>query len=190
MFSCFISFDESVYVTSDLDQKSYLIRAGKTQGKAKEYLQDSANALSVINTRIEKLISHLDDQYSGDRERSYFIKKLKQNYKSSILSEAAIDKRYTTFTVDKQDIHICLRTRDQKEQLYDINLLMYVVLHELAHLCNYDAGGNAIIGHGIEFISIFRFLVLESIKIGVYSYTDYSSTPKEYCGILVNTTIV
>jgi predicted SprT family Zn-dependent metalloprotease len=70
-----------------------------------------------------------------------------------------------------------------------MNLLIFVVLHELAHLCNYDKYGNPIIGHGFEFKHIFKFLVEEAIKIGIYTYTDYSKTNKEYCGIKITTNI-
>jgi predicted SprT family Zn-dependent metalloprotease len=87
-------------------------------------------------------------------------------------------------------MHICLRTRDKEENIYDINTLMYVVLHELSHLCNYDKYGNPIQGHGIEFKNIFRFLVEESIKLDIYTHVDYTINPKEYCGIMISTSIL
>jgi hypothetical protein len=120
----------------------------------------------------------------------YFVKKLQSGYNSNILSEAAIDSRYTTYTIDKHDVHVCLRTRDKDEKLYDINLLMYVILHELAHLCNYDEAGNPIEGHGKEFKDIFYLLVVEAIKLDVYTYIDYTEQPQEYCGIIVSSTIL
>ena len=107
-----------------------------------------------------------------------------------MISEGALDLRYTTYTIDKQDIHICLRTRDKFENIYDIDLLMYVVIHELAHLCNYDKNGSPIIGHGFEFKYIFKFLIEESIKIGIYKYTDYARNPKEYCGMQLSSSIL
>lgn len=180
-------YNETSYVKSKVDNNNYIIRRGN---KNEVYLKDSADRLAEINLRIIKLIDHLDKKYQTDISKNYFIKYLKQNYKSDILSEAAFDNRYTTYTIDKQDMHVCLRTRDKNEDLYDINLLMYVILHELAHLCNYDRLGNPIIGHGIEFKNIFRFLIIESININIYKYTDYSETPHEYCGIMISTTIL
>lgn len=180
-------YNETSYVKSKVDNNNYIIRRGN---KNEVYLKDSADRLAEINLRIIKLIDHLDKKYQTDISKNYFIKYLKQNYKSDILSEAAFDNRYTTYTIDKQDMHVCLRTRDKNEDLYDINLLMYVILHELAHLCNYDRLGNPIIGHGIEFKNIFRLLIIESININIYKYTDYSETPHEYCGIMISTTIL
>ena len=67
---------------------------------------------------------------------------------------------------------------------------MYVILHELAHLCNYDNMQNPIHGHGLEFKNIFKLLVIEAIRLNLYEYIDYSDTPHEYCGIMISTTIL
>lgn len=181
-------YNESLYIESDIDNMSYLIRRGHI--KSNGYLKESANALGEINSRIVKLIDHLENKYGTDINKSYYIDKLKSNYNYNILSEAAIDNRYTTYTIDKKDMHICLRTRDQNEKLYNTNLLMYVVLHELAHLCNYNRLGQAIEGHGNEFKEIFKILVSEAINIGIYTYDNYAESPQEYCGIFITTNIL
>lgn len=181
------SYTEIEYMESDIDHKVYMIRRGHT--KSKEFLKMSANTLATINTRVEKLIDYLVNHYQSDRSKGYFVKKLRENYNAYMISEAAVDPRYTTYTVDKQDMHICLRTRDQYENIYSIDVLMFVVLHELSHLCNYDQFGIPVIGHGDSFKYIFKFLVEESIKIGIYKYTDYSRNPQPYCGITITTNI-
>jgi hypothetical protein len=180
------NYFERAHVKSEVDGNVYIIRSGL---KDKDDLQKSANALGTINIKVLKLIDYLKTMYSTDPNRSYFIKKLEKNYSPKILSEAAIDKRYTTYTVDKSDMYICLRTRDNKRNLYDTNTLMYVVLHELAHLCNYDIQGNPIHGHGIEFKMIFKTLVKSAIDSGVYTYQNYSLNPVEYCGLYISSQI-
>lgn len=180
-------YEESVYVKSTFDNNEYIIRGGKN--KSQDELIESANTLAVINFKISKLIKYLDEKYKSDTNY-YWIKHLKQKYKPTILSEAANDKRYTTFTIDKKDMHICLRTRDIERNLYDINLLIYVILHELAHVCNYTINNTPIEGHGKEFKEKFALLVNESINIGIYKYEDYKTSPKEYCGMILNTQIV
>jgi len=187
-FTTINTYSEVVYVESDLDKKNYVIRRGKN--KTPEYLKESANVLSEINVRVTQLVQHLQKKYNNDTSKNYWIRHLGKNYQANILSEAAIDSRYTTFTVDKQDMHICLRSRDQSEKVYNINLLMYVVLHELAHLCNYDRYSYPIQGHGAEFVNIFKILVSEAVNIGIYKYTDYSREPQEYCGIMINTSVL
>lgn len=182
------NYQEIEYIKSDLDNKVYMIRRGYS--KSKEFLLKSANTLANINARVEKLINYLQNTYSNDPNKNYFINKLRENYNTYMISEAAVNPQFTTYTVDKQDMHICLRTRDQYENVYDIDLLMYVVLHELAHLCNYNKYGTPIIGHGFEFKLIFKFLVEEAIKIGIYTYTDYKRNPREYCGIKIESSIL
>ena len=182
----FITFrhSDTNYVKATLDNNNYIIQKGN------QYMMlESANALAEINTRIQKLKEHLNNKYSNDKTKIYFIKYL-NNFNYSSLSEAVIDKRYTTYTIDKKNMHVCLRTRDNKQKLYDINLLMYVILHEIAHYCNYNRDDKPIVGHGIEFKNIFKFLVTESIDINIYKYDDYSQSPQEYCGIIVNTNIM
>jgi hypothetical protein len=186
IYFIFLKYGDIVSFKSDLDNNYYIIRRGNKDDK---YFKESVNILSEINKRIEKLINHLDMNFKNS-DKYYFIKKLKDNYSYSVLSEAAIDSRYTTYTINKQEMHICLRTRDANEHVYDINLLMYVVLHELAHLCNYDKNGYAIQGHGEEFRTIFKFLVIESIKINIYEYQNYSDKPVEYCGLILSTSVL
>lgn len=180
--------DESVHVHSTFDNNEYIIRGGKN--KEQFELLESANTLAIINSKVLKLIEHLSTKYSNDSRRNYWIKFLKDKYRPSILSEAANDKRYTTFTIDKQDMHICLRTRDEQQNLYDINILMYVILHELAHVCNYTRNNVPIEGHGREFKDKFSLLVKEGMEIGIYKYENYHSSPREYCGMIINTQII
>lgn len=176
------TFDENKYQISDVDNKSYLIRRG--HNKSPKFLKDSANKLAEINIRVQKLIDYLQQQNTS------YSKYLAENYNYTKISEAAYDTRYTTYTVNKDQMHICLRTRDQKENMYDTNILMYVILHELAHMCNYDINSEPIIGHGPEFRKIFKELVNTSIYLKIYDYQDYTKNPVDYCGLKINSQIL
>lgn len=184
----YTSYNENVYIKSKLDNNNYLIRRGKN--KSDYFLTHSADTLAEINRRITILINILNDKYGNDNTKNYFIHHLMSNYNFKKLSEAAYDPRFTTYTVNKDEMHICLRTRDTNENIYDINLLMYVILHELAHMCNYNINNEPIKGHGQEFRNIFKILVEESISAGLYKYQDYRRYPVEYCGMQLNSTIV
>jgi hypothetical protein len=178
------------YVKSNIDNHYYIIRRGS---QSTDFLIESANILALINIEIMKLITHLQTKYPDyinlSESHHFYIKFLVENYNQDILSEGNIDKRYTTYTIDKHDINVCLRTRDSYDKPYDINLLMYVLLHELSHLCNYDRNGTPIIGHGKEFLTIFKFLIDESIEIKAYTYVDYALKPVDYCDLTLNSQI-
>ena len=180
-------YNENTYIISDVDQKKYLIRGGKH--KSMNSLKQSANMLAEINKRINKLIESIQYKETDDYSKNY-INHLIKNYNFEKLSEAAYDPRYTTYTINKDEIHMCLKTRDNNEKLYDINLLMYIVLHELAHMCNYDIYNNPIQGHGEEFKKIFAFLIKEAVLINIYKYENYYINPQEYCGMYITTSIM
>ena len=60
--------------------------------------------------------------------------------------------------------------------------MMFVAIHELAHLMTKS------IGHTAEFWDNMRFLLKEGIKIGVYVKQDFNKSPVEYCGTQITDT--
>ena len=60
--------------------------------------------------------------------------------------------------------------------------MMFVAIHELAHLMTKS------IGHTTEFWDNMRFLLKKGIKIGVYKNHDYNNVPVEYCGTKITDT--
>lgn len=188
LINLYTSYAENIYIKSALDNNTYVIR--NSHNKTVEFLQNSADTLASINIKMETLINYLVKKYAQDPNNNYWVNKLRENYKPYMVSEAANDPRYTTYTIDKTDMRVCLRTRDSKEELYDLNLLMYVVLHESAHMGNYSPDGIPIIGHDLEFKNIFITLVKEAIQLGLYKYEDYAKNPKSYCGLILSSQII
>ncbi len=89
-----------------------------------------------------------------------------------IMNEVGFYKGNKSYTINKEKIFICLR--DEKDDSYPMNMLIYVTLHEISHsLCPE-------IGHTEKFNEIFEDLLLEATRFGVYN----PSIPilKNYCG--------
>lgn len=80
----------------------------------------------------------------------------------------------SSFTEDKSIIYMCLR--DEHGQYYPVNTLMYVVLHELAHLINRED-----YGHTPAFHKIFNKLLCRAASLGIYDPQKGHS--KWYCGV-------
>ena len=79
-----------------------------------------------------------------------------------IISELKIYRGNKSYTINKEKIYLCLY--DQNGEYYPINMLIYVLLHEIAHILNeYD------IGHTPKFYEQFNKLLEKSISIGVYN---------------------
>ena len=80
----------------------------------------------------------------------------------------------SSYTEDKSIIYLCLR--DESGKYYPMNTLIYVVLHEIAHMLNKDN-----FGHTPEFHKVFDKLLCKAAAKGVYD-------PKQphanwYCGV-------
>lgn len=78
-----------------------------------------------------------------------------------------------SYTVNKRHVHLCLRNRESGNP-YPMNMLMYVALHEIAHVVCPE------IGHTPLFHTTFDELLKDAEEAGVYD----SSIPliDNYCG--------
>jgi len=82
-----------------------------------------------------------------------------------------------SYTEDKSAITLCIVNPDTKK-FYDINILMYVALHELSH-CITRADGKE--SHGDEFKENFSYLLREAADKKIYDPTK--PVPSTYCGV-------
>lgn len=77
-----------------------------------------------------------------------------------------------SYTLNKQKVYLCLK--DENHDYYPMNMLMYVAIHELAHvLCDE-------IGHTPKFHAIFANLLQQATQIGIYDPTI--PVIQNYCG--------
>lgn len=80
----------------------------------------------------------------------------------------------SAFTENKRIITLCLVDPESKVH-YDINTIMYVALHELAHVISKKHG------HGEEFKRNFNLLLKRAAQLGIYD--PRKPIPTSYCGI-------
>jgi hypothetical protein len=107
---------------------------------------------------------------------------LLDNYNPDVIYEN--DPQYssdTSYTINKgSSMYVCLRKRDQPHLIEDEDLTFFVVLHEAAHIANYNGWG-----HDDRFWTVFKFLIHEAVLAGVYTPVDYEKRPQDYCGLNV-----
>lgn len=82
-----------------------------------------------------------------------------------------------SFTEDKRAIFLCIRD-PRNGYFYNINVLMYVALHEVAHVLTKADGDQS---HGEEFKRNFSHLLNVAAQKGVYDPNQ--QIPETYCGI-------
>ena len=81
----------------------------------------------------------------------------------------------SAYTDNKTSITLCLRDPAKPSYEYDKNTMMYVSLHELAHMITRSHG------HGPEFKSNFSALLKKAADKGVYD--PKKAIPENYCGV-------
>ena len=88
---------------------------------------------------------------------------------------------YTAYSENKgQKIAFCLnKKKEDNNHLIEENTLMFVALHEMAHVASKS------IGHNTEFWDNFKFLIGEAEEIQLYTPIDYSKKNTEYCGMII-----
>jgi predicted metal-dependent hydrolase len=147
--------------------------------------EEAALLLSKIIDRLSKIVEHTSKEIK-DKDKSAHnesLKRLKKNYRSNNITESSPGNKYTSYSVNKGDkIVFCLRAKDGSNKLTDINTMMFVAIHELAHLMTKS------IGHTTEFWDNMRFLLKEGIKIGVYDKQNFNDNPVDYCGTKITDT--
>ena len=162
--------NEIIYVKSNIDNRQYLVRN-------QEDKQDAADLLANMRGRLEKLINYMKINYPNDKR----VERLIRKFNPDRISESLKGSKYTSYSINKgEKIVLCLRSKDMQQKLTDINTLMFVTLHELAHVATVS------IGHTKEYWSNFKFILKIAVKIGIYQNIDYSKDPQPYCGIEVN----
>lgn len=142
----------------------YVIHHGTQEEK-----RQIADTICEMNKRINILIEYL-------RTRNQkFYQKLYDEYDWDDIREDSKE----TYTVGKGDsIHLFMRNGDT---IIPINELMFVVIHELAHIITPEYN------HTPQFWRNDLYLLNASISCGIYNPIDYSRSPFQYSkDILVN----
>jgi len=151
---------------SDVDDREYTVQIRKD---AKE----AADLIAKIRQKIVLLVEHLKKSYGSDER----VEMLKNNFQPDKFKEGVDTPGYTSYSINKgEQIVLCLRSNDK---LMDINTMMFVVLHEIAHLATKS------IGHTEEFWNNFRWILEEAINIGIYTKQDFKNENVEYCGMTI-----
>jgi len=153
-------------VVSTVDNRKYEVQV-------KDDAQEAADLIAKIREKLVLLVNHLIKTYPRDDR----IERFKSNFNPDRLKEGIDDPKYTSYSINKgEQIVLCLRTNNK---LMDLNTMMFVVLHEMAHVCSIS------IGHTDEFWSNFKWILEESINIGIYKKQDFKLKNVEYCGITI-----
>lgn len=155
-------------VISDVDSKKYCVRE-RTSLKA------AADKLAITTNSLKDLVKYCAKNFPDKP----CIKRLTEKFNPKKIQETLPTSTYTAYSENKgEKIAFCLEKKQGGGSgLIDNNTLMFVALHELAHVASKS------VGHTKEFWDNFKFLLQQAEKINIYTPVDYKNTPQEYCGM-------
>ena len=151
------SFDNQEYVVRERDNK-----------------ENAANLLAKLRNKLVKFVNFLQQKYPKNEG----IQRLHTKFNPENINESSSFEKNTSYSINKgEKIVFCIRQKNKKETLINENVMTFVAIHELAHIMSLS------IGHTDEFWKNFKFLLEEAVLKGIYTYENYTETPKRYCGM-------
>lgn len=121
----------------------------------------AATALLLLAGIIWWITNTIKENHEMDDPMLFKIKQILDPLHPSI-KNCKLYKGKKSYTINKQKIYLCLR--DENNDYYPINMLVYVTIHEFAHYINKDD-----IGHTPKFYEIFEELLDKATELGIYN---------------------
>jgi hypothetical protein len=168
----YMYFDSDAFqlkcIVSSVDGNKYCVRE-------REKVQEAADMLAKITVKCKSLVDFTNEHH-GDKEN---VKRLVGGYNPQRVMETLPTSEFTAFSENKgEKLAFCLnKQREGVSNMIDEHTLMFVAIHELAHVATKS------IGHKTEFWDNFKFLLENAKESGIHVPTDYKNTPAEYCGM-------
>jgi hypothetical protein len=172
--------DNKGLVIGEKNNLQFWVRDLPDKDKAIEVLTELRKNLFELLVFIDKNNSNTSDY----KKFKKYIPIMMSRLETVKIKETPQDSPHTSYSVNKgEELVFCIRSK-KNNQLHSNNELLYVAIHELAHI------GCPEIGHTKLFFDLNIFLLKEAVKFNIYKYKNYNDEPLEYCGIELNNTIL
>jgi len=178
-----------IYIFLFINKSNLKLVDYKNQKVLVRDLPNYTHSVYLLGTLIERMYllrNYLVKNKSLYPEYLECINLLERNFNKNrtLIYENSPYSDYTSYSVNKgEEFVFCLRCK-KTNNLHNINLLIYVAVHEMAH------AGCKELGHTPLFNKIFRFYLEQAINLDIYCYENYSVNPVSYCGMDLYTNIL
>ena len=153
-------------IVSTADGRKYCVRE-------RNEIEKASNLLAQTTDKLSYLVENLNNRFKN-REN---VKRLVENFNPTTIKETLPTSEYTAYSENKgEKLAFCLnKNNNNNNNLIDQNTLMFVAIHEIAHIMTLS------VGHTDEFWQNFKFLLENAVQLGIYEPIDYKKNPKNYC---------
>jgi hypothetical protein len=159
-------------ILSDVNGETYCVRERAQMGRA-------ADLLAKVADRCKRLVEYCRRKFPEDER----VQRLAIKFNPARISETLPTSEFTAYSENKgEKLAFCVNRRQKGDdhRLIDPNTLMFVAIHELAHIATVSEG------HKQEYWQNFKFLLEQAKAARVYRPEDYKVRPREYCGMTID----
>jgi len=173
------SIKTSGLVHAEFEGQIYLVQDHENKSQAIDFLKRLKNDLDKI---AQKSLERAKDDKNSDFEE--YISIIVRRLNTVFIREVEKDSPYTSYSVNKgEELVFCLRNKETHE-FYDYNKVLYVAVHEIAHI------GCPEVGHTKLFFELNKYILETAKNNNMYTMVDYNTNPEEYCGIQIYTNVL
>jgi len=138
----------------------------------------AAALLERTHLRLIAVLAHIRRHHRGHPVADTLLARFNP---SRLVENSPHNPGHTAYTENKgETVALCLRDGAHPHALVDADLLLFVALHELAHV------GSRVQGHPPKYWANFRWLLRAAAASGAYRPADYGRRPQYYCGELID----
>ena len=166
----YTEMNELKCIDSALDGNKYCVRERANS-------QSAVELLASTREKMIALVEYLKANYGQDDR----VKRLVDNFDSTQISEILPTSKYTAYNVGKgRNFAFCLnKKKEDNEHLIDPHTLMFVAIHELAHVATLSYS------HNEEFWITFKYLLTKADECNIHKPVNYHNEHMEYCGMTI-----
>ena len=140
------------------------------------------NLLKNVGNNLITLLKYLKTLESSNVNIKRLLRKIGNNGITKIEEIVPISDNSHYTENNGRTLKLCLgksKVIEYEEDIIDLNSLMFVVLHELAHTMTLEKG------HTKEFMDNWKLLLQEAVKLNIYTFVDYKKNARSYCSVLL-----
>jgi hypothetical protein len=140
--------------------------------------QEACDRISKLRENLEKLVDNYKSDPSAMADPR--IKVLVSRFNPENFTENDLTSDTTSYSENKgEKIVVCIRDKAPPHKFADENTVMFVLLHEMAHLM------TTTVGHTPEFWANFKRILHDAVQCGIYTPVNYAREPTAYCGMTI-----